>query len=47
VGAFLGIANPATELRKALEEYSGATVNVTAVSAESPVPGGPLRPDLK
>ena len=35
VGAFLGIANPATELRKALEEYSGATVNVTAVSAES------------
>ena len=35
VGVFLGIANPATELRKALEEYSGTTVNVTAVSAES------------
>jgi hypothetical protein len=35
MGVFLGIANPATELRKALEEYSGATVNVTAVSAES------------
>ena len=35
MGVFLGIANPATELQKALEEYSGAPVNVTAVSAES------------
>jgi hypothetical protein len=35
VGAFVGIANPARELAKALEEYSGTTVNVTAVSAES------------
>ncbi|MDD1653792.1 MAG: hypothetical protein LUQ64_04525 [Methanomicrobiales archaeon] len=35
MGAFLGIANPATELRKALEEYSGTNVTVTAVSAES------------
>jgi hypothetical protein len=35
VGAFLGIANPATELGKALEGYSGTTVDVTAVSAES------------
>jgi hypothetical protein len=35
VGVFLGIANPATELRKALEEYSNTTVDVTAVSAES------------
>jgi len=35
VGVFLGIANPARELQKALSEYSGTTVNVTAVSAES------------
>jgi len=35
VGAFLGIGNPARELQKALEEYSGSPVNVTAVSAES------------